>query len=328
MSTLRAVDLIKTAAENIEGFTFITGTRLMNNIEADDSSLPICILDRPLTILKSFESGGLLLENFRCTVFFFDKSELEYQFEEHEPIIGRMNLAANQFFVNLNSFTDYVRSITQISGIDPINVLDPNLTGVQFSFELTLYPLDEQVCPTGTFTPPELPPFNRYLTEVAVDGVTITGNGTESDPLVAVSGSGLNSIESTTLDVTIADGVATVDGISGIFSPTISNIINSASVDEISGFYFRSGNVVVGTFKCSVSLDATSNQTSFDFSLPILTDFANRNQLRCTCNLVANLFELVGESVISESKGSISITTTNNGDLLQELTIGYQYLVV
>jgi len=190
MSTLRAVDLIKTAAENIEGFTFITGTRFLSNIEADDISLPICILDRPVRIPITIEAGGLLKEQFSCTVLFFNKSELEYQFEQHEPIIGAMKLAADQFIVNLDSFNQYIESVTNIVYTDLINALDTNLTGVQVTFDLALYPLDEQVCPTGTFTPPDLPPFSRYLTEVAVDGVTITGNGTESDPLVAIGGGG------------------------------------------------------------------------------------------------------------------------------------------
>lgn len=190
MSTLRAVDLIKTAAENIEGFTFITGTRFLSNIEADDISLPICILDRPVRIPITIEAGGLLKEQFSCTVLFFNKSELEYQFEQHEPIIGAMKLAADQFIVNLDSFNQYIESVTNIVYTDLINALDTNLTGVQVTFDLALYPLDEQVCPTGTFTPPDLPPFNRYLTEVAVDGVTITGNGTESNPLVAIGGGG------------------------------------------------------------------------------------------------------------------------------------------
>jgi hypothetical protein len=141
-------------------------------------------------------------------------------------------------------------------------------------------------------------------------------------------GGGLSSIESTTLDVSITDGVATVNGISGIFSPTISNIINSAVVDEISGFYSRSGNIVSGVFKCDVSLDAGDNSTSFEFTLPVSTSFANRNQLRCTCNVVTNLVNLVGESVISESKGSIRITAANNGDIITELSIAYQYLIV
>ena len=45
-------------------------------------------------------------------------------------------------------------------------------------------------CATGDIPLPDLQPCVPCLTEVAVDGVTITGNGTESDPLVAVGGEG------------------------------------------------------------------------------------------------------------------------------------------
>jgi hypothetical protein len=141
-------------------------------------------------------------------------------------------------------------------------------------------------------------------------------------------GGGLSSVDSTTLLVTINSGVATVNGISGIFAPTISNIINPATVEEISGFYSRSGNVVSGVFKCNVQLDAGDNSTSFEFTLPVSTSFANRNQLKCTCNVVSNLVNLVGDGVLSNSKGIISITAANNGDLIQELSIAYQYLIV
>lgn len=115
---------------------------------------------------------------------------------------------------------------------------------------------------------------------------------------------------------------------SGSFAPTISNIISDAIVENIEGIYSRSGGVVTGMFECDVTLDAGSNSTSFEFSLPILTDFANRNQLHCTCNVITNLVELVGEAVISDSKGTVSITSANNGDSLLELTICYQYLIV
>jgi hypothetical protein len=190
MSTLRAVELIKTAAENITGFTFITGTRLLNNIEADDQRLPLIMLVRPLSIPVTIASGGRLRDSYQCLVIFASKSELEYQFALHEPIVGDMRLAADQFFVNLNSFSDYVQSISSITYADYINDFDANLTGVAATFTLELIPLDEQVCPTGTFIPEDLPPFSRYLTEVAVDGVTITGNGTTEDPLVALGGGG------------------------------------------------------------------------------------------------------------------------------------------
>jgi hypothetical protein len=45
-------------------------------------------------------------------------------------------------------------------------------------------------CATGDIPLPDLQPCTPCLTEVAVDGVTIIGNGTEADPLVAVGGGG------------------------------------------------------------------------------------------------------------------------------------------
>ena len=124
MSTLRAVDLIRTAAENIDGLSFLTGTRLLANIEADNISLPVCILDRPIRIPVTVAAGGRMIEQFECTVFFFDKSELEYQFEFHEPIVGAMKLNADQFIVNLNSFSDYVLNVSSVVYTDLINALE------------------------------------------------------------------------------------------------------------------------------------------------------------------------------------------------------------
>jgi len=49
-------------------------------------------------------------------------------------------------------------------------------------------------CATGDIPLPDLQPCTPCLTEVAVDGVTITGNGTEADPLVAVGGGGGNPL--------------------------------------------------------------------------------------------------------------------------------------
>jgi hypothetical protein len=45
-------------------------------------------------------------------------------------------------------------------------------------------------CATGEIPLPDFEPCEPCLTSVAVDGVTITGNGTPSDPLVAIGGGG------------------------------------------------------------------------------------------------------------------------------------------
>jgi hypothetical protein len=58
-------------------------------------------------------------------------------------------------------------------------------------------------CQTGDIPLPDLPACVPCLTEVAVDGVTITGNGTPADPLVAVGGEGgAISVEEEGVEVT------------------------------------------------------------------------------------------------------------------------------
>jgi hypothetical protein len=59
------------------------------------------------------------------------------------------------------------------------------------------------ICQTGDIPLPDLPACTPCLTEVAVDGVTITGNGTAEDPLVAIGGGGgAISVEDEGIEVT------------------------------------------------------------------------------------------------------------------------------
>jgi hypothetical protein len=59
------------------------------------------------------------------------------------------------------------------------------------------------ICATGDIPLPDFQPCTPCLTEVAVDGVTITGNGTEADPLVAVGAEGGSiSVEDEGVEVT------------------------------------------------------------------------------------------------------------------------------
>ena len=49
-------------------------------------------------------------------------------------------------------------------------------------------------CATGDIPLPDFEPCTPCLTEVAVDGITIVGNGTPEDPLIAVGGGGGGSL--------------------------------------------------------------------------------------------------------------------------------------
>jgi hypothetical protein len=278
MSTLRAVELIQTAAASIPNVNFITGTRLLNNIEADDIGLPVCILDRPIRIPQTIEAGGLLKERFSCTVFFFDKSELEYQFEQHEPIIGAMKLVSDQFLINLDSFSDYIESVESIEVTDLINALDSNLTGVQVSFSLSLFPLDEQVCPTGSFTPSDLPNFYRYLTDAPIDGnqyarqdgewVVVTGGGGGSALRVQDEGTTVTNA-ATTINFTGAGVTAS------LASPgNVTVNIPAASGGTVNSVNGQTGTVVLDTDDVS---DTATNRYTNDTDITRLANTSGTN---------------------------------------------------
>lgn len=112
-----------------------------------------------------------------------------------------------------------------------------------------------------------------------------------------------------------------------VWTPIISDITDNATIDNVAGLYSRSGNAVTGMFTFEVQMDAASNSTSFDFTLPVDTVFANRSQLLCTSNIVSNLVEIVGDAIVGQSKGNLSITSANNGDNLLELTVCCQYII-
>lgn len=170
MSVLRAVELIKAAAEAVSGYTFVTGTAGLNNIQADNVTAPMVVLDRPLRINKTIAAGGGINESYQVSIGIFDLSDLSYVFDEHEPIIFSADQAANQIIVNLNSFNEYVKAITDIQVNDVINALDVNASGVFMQFTIELYPEAVQPCPDGTFVPEGLPPFKTFLTDAPADG--------------------------------------------------------------------------------------------------------------------------------------------------------------
>lgn len=68
------------------------------------------------------------------------------------------------------------------------------------------------ICDTGDLPlPPDFLPCNPCLTEVAVDGITITGNGTPADPLIAVGGGGGGSLTVRDEGTVVASGVVNMN---------------------------------------------------------------------------------------------------------------------
>ena len=281
MSQLRAVELIKAASEAVAGYTFMTGTRSLNNIETDNITLPIVVLDRPLRINKTVASGGGINEVYNITIAIFDQTEIDYVFEQHEPVIFAADQAANQIIVNLNSFTDYVKAITAVEVTDLINVFDVNLSGVQMTFNIELYPEALQPCPNGTFVPEGLPPFKTFLTQVAVDGETIIGNGTLESPLIALGGGGGGSLRIQDEGTTVSNAATTInftgEGVTAsLVSPGVVEVNVPASagggVESVSGNLVDNTDPLNPVVDAAVSADAGNDLTLGSDGLPYYQD--------------------------------------------------------
>jgi hypothetical protein len=168
------------------------------------------------------------------------------------------------------------------------------------------------------------PAATDKLVIVDVSDTSESPQGTSKQ--IAVSNLGLTSIESSTLDVSIADGVATVDGISGTWTPVITNIANSSTIDSIQGFYSRVGNVVTMTFGITIEMDVAESTTTFDFSLPIASNFTSGNQLYGSCSVDSSLSILYAKS--SASIGRVTIETTSAGAFIPDLQLMIQYQII
>jgi hypothetical protein len=111
-------------------------------------------------------------------------------------------------------------------------------------------------CATGDIPLPDLQPCVPCLTEVAVDGVTITGNGTAEDPLVAVGGGGgAISVEEEGVEVT---PIATTLNFTG---EGVTASLTSPGVVEVN---IPGGSGAVGTLQEVTDLgNSTTNDIDF-----------------------------------------------------------------
>jgi hypothetical protein len=76
----------------------------------------------------------------------------------------------------------------------------------------------------------------------------------------------------------IYDGLPQLD--SGTFTPTISNITPSTTaITEQNGYYQRIDNIVSMSFFFELQFDPGDNDVTFEFSLPIASDFTSQKDL-------------------------------------------------
>jgi len=128
-------------------------------------------------------------------------------------------------------------------------------------------------CATGDIPLPDFEPCEPCLTSVAVDGVTITGNGTPADPLVAIGGGGgtpLRTQEEGVNAVTAVTGTAPIAS-SGGNTPDIS--ISQAGTSSDGYLSSADWNTFDGKFDTPTGtsadyLDGTGTPTPF----PTLTN--------------------------------------------------------
>jgi hypothetical protein len=132
------------------------------------------------------------------------------------------------------------------------------------------------VCATGEIPLPDFQPCTPCLTEVAVDGVTITGNGTTTDPLVAIGGgggSGLKTAIAFSNDHLIATGNEYVVGNVVWYNGNIYRCIaNNDSLLPTNTTYWTNLGAGFQTIERPIDWDATSgnNQILNKPTIPIL----------------------------------------------------------
>jgi hypothetical protein len=113
---------------------------------------------------------------------------------------------------------------------------------------------------------------------------------------------------------------------SGVFTPVISNIQNSAIIDPSQGLYSRVGDVVTMTFGINIEMDVAESTTTFDFTLPIASNFTLSNQLLGSCNVDSNISILYAKS--SSTIGRVEVQTTSAGVLMPDLQLMIQYQII
>jgi hypothetical protein len=150
------------------------------------------------------------------------------------------------------------------------------------------------ICQTGDIPLPDLPACTPCLTEVAVDGVTITGNGTPANPLVAIGGGGGTplitkdegtnvSTNTTTLNFTGAGVTASLTS-PGVVEVNVPGGGGGGGVTSVSGTapIASSGGATpaISISQASTSTDGYLSQTDWDtfnnkFDVPtgLVTDY-------------------------------------------------------
>jgi hypothetical protein len=116
---------------------------------------------------------------------------------------------------------------------------------------------------------------------------------------------------------------------SGSFTPVFTNETNTPSVlNSIGGQYTRVNDTVIMTFRLAVTMDAGFNNTNFNFSLPVASDFGNSFELLGATNNPANLSQAAIFADTTNNLGVCALQTTSNGQAITAIAIIAQYQIL
>lgn len=148
---MRIVEILKSCSNPIMGAgLFYSGPKWLQNVQADNVSLPCVFMDQPIDFKFIRDSKyAQIKEQYSPIILFCDKSQPEYTQEQHNEIIENKRYVANQFVTNLISHPE-VFEVGEVALNDVFNFLDQNLTGVVLQFQVKLKQ-EDGICPQAPF---------------------------------------------------------------------------------------------------------------------------------------------------------------------------------
>jgi hypothetical protein len=217
---MRIVEILKSCSNPIMGAgLFYSGPKWLQNVQADNVSLPCVFMDQPIDFKFIRDSKyAQIKEQYQPIILFCDKSEPEFTQEQHNEIIETRRLIANQFITNLISHPD-VFEVYEVSLNDVFNFLDQNLTGVVLQFQVKLKP-EDAICPQAPFY------YSNPVIDLIVDNsifqgetktISIYGSGFVEGATISINGTliTINStdfISATEIEINISVNIAALIG--------------------------------------------------------------------------------------------------------------------
>jgi len=148
---MRIVEILKSCSNPIMGAgLFYSGPKWLQNVQADNVSLPCVFMDQPIDFkFLRVSKFAQINEQYSPIILFCDKSQPEFTQDQHNEIIETRRLIAYQFITNLIAHPE-VSEVGDVSLNDVFNFLDQNLTGVVLQFQVKLKH-EEAICPQTPF---------------------------------------------------------------------------------------------------------------------------------------------------------------------------------